>query len=193
MSIIYIIIFIIVITGCSVINKADSNKYENHPTANEKGITKTGETSGLDSSTVPSAVEPSQSSSSSSGDSVDRMDYNQYTNKIWVIKDHINDRVTYPSFCISKIVNGQLTGRFNFTMGITNNKSNHGQLTGAIGKGTAICQFDDDFGVKGTMNLVFKTNNEIEVTLEFSDKAQADTFKVKGGTQYQVMLNLYRE
>lgn len=185
LSVIFILIFSVVNTDCSVTDKLHSNKYESHPSSNETGITKSEKSGDLSYSIAPSAVIPSQSSSSSSGNFIDSIDYNQYINKVWVIKDHYNDFVTYPSFCISKIANGQITGRFNFIVGITNNESNHGHLTGTISKDTAICQFDDDDGVKGTMNLVFKTNNEIEVTIEFSDKSQADTFKVKGETKYQ--------
>lgn len=182
LSVIFILIFSVVNTDCSVTDKLHSNKYESHPSSNETGITKSEKSGDLSSSIAPSAVIPSQSSSSSSGNFIDSIDYNQYINKVWVIKDHYDNFVTYPSFCISKIANGQITGRFHTTINIT---SNYGHLTGTISKDTAICKFDDDYGANGTMNLVFKTYNEIEVTIEFSDKSQADTFNPKGETKYQ--------
>ena len=43
----------------------------------------------------------------------DNIDYNQYIKKIWVVKSSANNGVyENSSFCISKIVNGEITGYF---------------------------------------------------------------------------------
>jgi len=111
----------------------------------------------------------------------DNIDYNQYIKKIWVVKSSANNGVyENSSFCISKIVNGEITGYFVLHSLTLPNRytclpglfSNFASLTGKINKDTAECQFSDKDGNKGTIKLLFKTKNEIDATIKFTAKSK---------------------
>jgi hypothetical protein len=78
------------------------------------------------------------------------------------------------SFCITKILNGKITGIFTIGLPAVPNIYHSGQLTGTINKNTAECQFSDNAGDKGNINLVFKSNNDIEATIKFTNRIQAN-------------------
>jgi len=104
----------------------------------------------------------------------DTIDYNQYVKKVWVVKNVANyDIYNNCSFCITKIVNGKITGLFTIELPAVPNIYHSGQLTGTINNNTAECQFSDNSGDKGNINLVFKSNNNIEATIQFTNKIQA--------------------
>lgn len=106
------------------------------------------------------------------------IDYNQYIRKTWVEKDGTNSW----SFCISKIVNGEITGRFTTTVPAVPNHYDMGHLTGIINNDTAECQFNDTLGDKGSLKLVFKSNDEVEATLKLADKSKYIKEQPKEGT-----------
>lgn len=100
----------------------------------------------------------------------DAIDYNQYIKKTWVMEKGTNNF----SFCISKIANGEITGRFTLNVPAVPNQYDVGHLTGTIDKDTAECQFSDKVGNKGSLKLVFKENNQIEASIKYTDKLEVN-------------------
>lgn len=148
----------------------------------------TNETSIQGPSTVTATVEPTQPSSSPSEDSIDSIDYNQYIKKVWVVKSWSKGPYDNSSFWISKIANGEIKGRFLAGTNIKPDErvflsdSNIGNLSGTINNGIAECKFRDRYANVANVKLVFKTNNEIEVTIKFVNKSQIYKFISPDGT-----------
>ncbi len=102
----------------------------------------------------------------------DSIDYNQYIKKTWIIKNGTDDSKKF-SFYISKIANGVIEGKFSISgVVVANYQSDFGNLVGKINNDTAECQFSDKDGNQGNIELVFKTNGEIEGTIEYMNKSQ---------------------
>ena len=121
----------------------------------------------------------------------DTNDYNQYVKKVWVVKDGTdNSSYNLPSFRISKIVNGEIKGKFyQYRPAVPNyndsSPDRYGVLTGAIDNGIAECQFSDEKGNKGNIKLVFKANNEIEATIKYTDESQNNEDYHEGTFQFR--------
>lgn len=116
----------------------------------------------------------------------DAIDYNQYIKKTWVMEKDTNSF----SFCISKIVNGKITGRFTSNVPAVPNQYDLGHLTGTINKDTAECQFSDAAGNKGSIKLIFKPNDKMEVTIKLTDKSQYIEQRPQEGTFQFIPYNL---
>ena len=162
--IIYIVAFNITLISCgSMKNKSDSSENNSSTTSNSNGTSTT------------------NSSTAQSGDTIKSIDYNQYIKKVWIVKSWTKGAYYYSSFCISKIANGKIEGKIS-TEGIVvpsqdyylpNDNGFLGGLTGEINNDTAECQFSDKDGDKGNVKLVFKTDDEIEANIEYTDKSQS--------------------
>lgn len=154
--IIYIITFCVGLTGCASI-KYKSDIYENTSSTNSN-------TNGISN----------QNSLSVNNDNTDSIEYNKYIKKVWIVKNWSKGVYGYSYFCISKIENGEIEGKFS-TGGISapNYGSILGDLAGKISNDTAECQFSDKDGNNGNIKLVFKANDEIEATIEYTNKSQA--------------------
>lgn len=105
------------------------------------------------------------------------IDYSQYIKKTWVVRNGTNNG----SFCISKIVNGKVIGRFLSDMPAVPSYYDLQNLTGTINKNTAICQFSDTIGNKGSIKLLFEPNNQIEATIKLTYKTQTNKTQPKQG------------
>ncbi|SCW29910.1 hypothetical protein SAMN04487970_10022 [Paenibacillus tianmuensis] len=183
-SIICIIAFNVGLTGCASI-KDKSDISENHPTT----MSKTNGTSIPNSSTAPATVMPTQTSSSPSVNSIDAIDYSQYIKKVWVIKNWTNE-ANNSSFSISKIENGKIEGKFStlvisvpdYYYYLPDHLGYLGSLTGTINNGIAEGKFNDKNGDKGNIKLVFKSNDEIEATINYTEKSQNSKEKSLDGT-----------
>lgn len=102
----------------------------------------------------------------------DPIDYDQYIKRTWIIKKGTDDNENF-SFYISKIANGVIEGKFSMSgVVVANYQSDFGNLVGKINNDTAECQFSDKDGNQGNIKLVFKTNGEIEGTIEYMNKSQ---------------------
>lgn len=133
-------------------------------------------TSAANNATVKSSGETAPSATS------DAIDYNRYVKKTWIQENSTNGT----SFCIHKIANGKIIGRFDSSEPAVPNHYNLENLTGTVNNDTAECQFSDTFGNKGNIKLVFKSNNEMEATIKLTSKSQHNnkcphegTFKYK--------------
>lgn len=165
-SIICIITFFVGLTGCaSVKDKSDISKNTPSTDSNTNG------TSSQNSSYV--MENKHNSFLSGNDDGADSIEYNKYIKKVWVVKNWSKGAYDYSSFYISKIANGEIEGKFS-TGGIVvpNYRSVLGNLTGKINNDMAECQFSDKYGNKGDVKLVFKANDEIEATIEYTNKSQ---------------------
>lgn len=174
-------IFSVGMTGCSTQNKTDSD-------SNQSSVSENEETNILNKPSAPTTDLSDRLSTPQNSQDNTGIDYNQYLNKVWVVNvnNEKNEFIMNPSFSISKIENGQITGKFNMKLSIPNNFTNYGNLNGTISEDTATCQFDDGFNTKGTLKLVFETNNKIEVTIvEYADKSDAARYTTKEGTSYE--------
>ena len=147
----------------------------------------TNETSNQKSSPTHETIIPTKPSTSSSEDAID---YNKFTKKVWIMKSWDITRVDkkgaykYPSFCISEINDGVIKGKF-FISGIVPDESCYSpnnNLTGSINNGIAKCQFSNECGDKGNIELVFKKKDEIEATIELISKSEDTTEKFLDGT-----------
>lgn len=105
------------------------------------------------------------------------IDYRQYIKKTWVVRNGTNN----VSFCISKIMNGKITGRFSSDMTAVPSYYELQNLTGTINKNTALCQFSDTSGNKGNIKLLFEPNNQIEATIKLTYKSQSNKTQPKQG------------
>lgn len=174
--IICLIILCIGLTGCEK-NKSKVDFIENQPT---RIIEKNG-TSISDTSQSPTDIEQTETSNFRSKDSIDIIDYNQYLKKIWIVDNWNNEIYDYFSFFISKIENGVIEGKLKtYDLAIPDfyffrlKPSKYlGNFSGTISNGVAECQFSDKVGNKGNVTLVFKENNEIEATIEYTEKESA--------------------
>lgn len=171
-----IITFSIGLTSCS------DTKHKSDTTKNQSStINKTNGTSTPNSSPTSNNVTATKESNSSSNGNIKTTDYNQYIKKVWVVKDSANKDYRYSSFCISKITNGKIEGKFStnaiaepsYYYYLPNHLGYLGNLTGTINNNTAECQFSDKDGDKGNVTLVFKTNNEIKATIKYTNKSSA--------------------
>lgn len=183
MSIICIIAFNVGLTGCASI-KDKSDIFENHPST----ISKTNGTSIPNASSDPATVMPTQSSIPS-GSNAKAIDYNQFIKKVWVVKSWTTNEAydNYFSFCIYEIANGKLEGKFSISAIAEPDDEFYspdylGNLTGTINNDTAKCQFSDKDGDKGNIKLVFKSNDEIEATIKYTEKSQNNKDKSLDGT-----------
>ena len=130
---------------------------------------------------------PTKPTTSSSEEAID---YNKFTKKVWIMKSWDITRVDkkgaykYPSFCISEINDGVIKGKF-FISGIVPDESCYSpnnNLTGSINNGIAKCQFSNECGDKGNIELVFKKKDEIEATIKLISKSEDTTEKFLDGT-----------
>ncbi|WP_234122795.1 hypothetical protein [Clostridium hydrogenum] len=114
------------------------------------------------------------------------IDYSNYTKKVWVIKN-VADYGIYnnSSFCITKIANNKITGIFTVGSPALPNKYDLGQLSGVINKNTAECEFSDKSGDKGTMKLIFSSNNDIEAKIQFNNNPPNNNPKLNGTFQFR--------
>lgn len=126
------------------------------------------------------AVSPTETTASN------EIDFNQYIKKTWVEKKGTINA----SFCITKIADGKITGRFSSNAPAVPNRYNLGNLTGEINKDTAECQFSDTIGNKGNIKLVFKSNGEMEATIKFTDKSKYAEERPQEGTFQFIPYNL---
>ncbi len=133
------------------------------------------------SSPDSATVIPTELRSSPSAESNEAVDYNQYIKKVWVVKNETNDFELYPSFCINKIVNGEITGFFDIYPAVGDTYDNYENLFGKIINGIAECQFDNGSGIKGNIKIVFKTNDEVEATVEYLDRNESYNYLSKEG------------
>ncbi|WP_167956256.1 hypothetical protein [Anaerosporobacter faecicola] len=116
-----------------------------------------------------------------SEDSSKVIDYNQYLKKIWVMKNWAGGGYNYFSFFISRIEDGVIEGKLStgsiaepeFYFYSFDSTTNLGDLTGTVNNGIAECKFSDQDGNEGNVTLIFKENDEIEVTIEYTDKGSA--------------------
>lgn len=172
------------LTGCTSM-KDKSNISENHPTT----MSKNNGTRIPNSSTVPATLMPTQTSSFPSGGSGDAIDYGQYIKKVWVMKNWANE-ANSSSFSISKIDNGKIEGKFStlamavpdYYYYVPDHLGYLGSLTGTINNGIAECKFSDKNGDKGNIKLVFKSSDEIEATIKYTEKSQNNKDKSLDGT-----------
>lgn len=127
----------------------------------------------------------SVSSTDSSTETSNSIDYSQYIRKVWVQQNSGNA----PSFYITEISNGKITGSFNSTT-IAVPTPNYpakslGEFTGTVINNTAECQFNDTMGNKGNIKLVFGSNNRIEATINTTSKSEyAEAQPQEGKFQY---------
>jgi len=120
-------------------------------------------------SKVP-AYDENQSTKSILNNSKDSIDYNTYLKKIWVDENWDGGGTCYPiSFFITDIEDGMIKGKFK-PRTIADDKHFLGDFTGTIQNGTADCRFDDKTGDKGNMILIFKENNQLEVSVEYIEQ-----------------------
>ncbi len=115
--------------------------------------------------------------------SQNNIDYSQYLKKIWVAKDWSGGAYDKPfSFFITKIENGIVEGKLStkniaepdFYFYSRDSSKYLGNLEGNIKNCIAKCQFSDKVGNKGTVILMLKNNNEIEATIEYTDKSKVN-------------------
>lgn len=107
----------------------------------------------------------------------DLIDYNQFVKKTWVVKNDANNERN-PSFYISEIKNGKITGHLSVDGVVVPNEyyylpnyySDLDYFFGTINKDTAECQFSSKGGDDGSVDLVFKPNGEIKATIKFTRK-----------------------
>lgn len=165
-----IIIFSIGIVRCTgTKHKSDTSK--SHTATMKK-------TNGTSSGKSSKNAMSTKSSNSSSVDNTKSIDYNQYIKKVWVVKDSTKETYDHSSFCISKIANGKIEGKFstgaiaepNYYYYLPDHLGYLANLTGTINNNVAECQFSDKDGDKGSAKLVFKTNGEIEATIKYTNK-----------------------
>lgn len=116
----------------------------------------------------------------------DTIDYNQYIKKTWI---EIDGTCNF-SFCISKIIDGEIVGIFTTSFPAVPNRYDLGHIAGTIDKDTADCQFSDTIGNKGNIKLVFKPNNEMEATLKLTEKSQYIDERPQEGTFQFIPYNL---
>lgn len=120
----------------------------------------------------------------------DSTDYSQYIKRTWFAKNGIDDSLdgTF-SFYISKIDNGEITGKFvtndlivpNYYY-LPNQSDKLGDLKGTINNGIAKCHFSEKNGNKGEIELNFKSKDEIDATIKFTDKSHNTNDLHKDGT-----------
>lgn len=122
----------------------------------------------------------------------DSTDYTQYIKRTWFTKNGIDNNGIF-SIYISKIVNGEITGKFAINGLIIPDYyyyqyyflegSEHSiDLTGTINNNIAECNFSDKEGNKGEIQLHFKSKDEVEATIKFTDKSQNANNSLKDGT-----------
>ncbi|KLU64554.1 hypothetical protein DEAC_c35000 [Desulfosporosinus acididurans] len=146
-------------------------------------LTGCGNAEKVSTATVSDASAKSSAAKKSSPTTVtnDSVDYNQYVKKVWKLKNNSD-----MSFVISKIENSKAIGKLsvlNYTTADKNLQSFEADFEGEINKDTAVCQYNDSKGNKGSLKLVFKSNQEIEGTITIADKAKA-TVQPSLGTFY---------
>ena len=111
------------------------------------------------------------------------IDYHQYLKKTWTKRnDADNNFGNEVSFSISKIENGEITGELMVVGPSPSYPNASANLNGIIIKDTAECQFTDSRENKGTIKLVFKSNNEMEATITLTNKAQDSKAQPPVGT-----------
>lgn len=121
------------------------------------------------------------------------IDYDQYIKKVWIMKTWDGSAYNYSSFCISKIANDKIEGRFSTRMIALPEYSPYsssdlylGHLAGTIHNGVAKCQFSDNKGKKGNVTFILKTKDEIEATIQYTDKLQRYDYKDDSYKEYSL-------
>lgn len=156
----------LLLAGCG--NKPAQNKAPKQSTQSQSSV--------ADSSSSKSS-ETSQNSKTSS-----TIDYNKYVKKTWIDKSGTNSA----SFCIYKIDDGKITGKFVSNSVAVPDSYDIGQLTGTVNNDTADCQFSDKAGNKGNMKLTFKSNGDIETSISLTEKSKyADEVPKEGTFEYK--------
>lgn len=136
------------------------------------------------------AANNSKTAQVSSSETNNNIDYSQYNKKVWVNQQSDNA----PSFYITGISNGKITGSFSSNT-IAVPTPNYpamslGKITGTIKDNTAVCQFSDTMGNKGSIKMVFLANNEIQATISTTAKSQYTESQTKEGTFQFVPYNI---
>lgn len=109
----------------------------------------------------------------------DKIDYNKYLKKIWVIEDEsIHDNYGMQSFLITKIDNSKIEGKIAFgTLALPTcfyfsleDFDPTVSFKGIISNGTAKCTFNEsDNGNKGTLELIFNNCSEMNAIIQFEN------------------------
>lgn len=119
--------------------------------------------------TVPS-TQPVNTTTASTAPKSTSINSSQLVHKVWVLKGADYDVYTNSSFCIAKIVNGQITGTFGIELPDVPDQYQQGKLTGTIVNNTANCNFDDGKGDSGTVKLVFESSDSVQATFKFTNE-----------------------
>lgn len=164
----------LLLAGCGKIALANSLQKNEHSSLAASAANSTA------AKTPGKAVSPAETTASN------EIDFNQYIKKTWVEKKGTSNA----SFCITKIADGKITGRFSSNVPAVPNRYNLGNLTGEINKDTAECQFSDTIGNKGNIKLVFKSNGEMEATIKLTDKSKYAEERPQEGTFQFIPYNL---
>lgn len=173
--ILIIIITALLLAGCGRITATNPTQQDGQSTS----LTTTTNSSGL----KPAAISPEPDKPVATITTSDSIDYNQYLKKAWILNDsHYDILIGLPSFSISKIENGEITGNFVLQEAIAGLIDDRGHLTGIVNKDTAECRFDDGNGCKGNIKLIFKTNDVIEATINYTDTLKEEKDLLKNGT-----------
>lgn len=101
------------------------------------------------------------------------IDLNQFTQKVWVLKDNSNKVANNSlSFSIISISNGTLKGKLSLNGPVVPtpyyfSPDYFENLTGNINKNSAQCLFSDKKGSSGTVTMIFNSNGEIEAAIKY--------------------------
>lgn len=129
----------------------------------------------------------------------DFINYQQYVKKIWVVDEWNGYGYLYPfSFYIIKIENGKIEGKLttesvaipDFFYYSLDTPENSGDLVGEINHSLAECQFSDKAGNKGIVTLLFKEEDKIEATIEYTNRGKIYEDSALDGTFFFRPYNL---
>ncbi len=141
---------------------------------------------------IPVTVMPTQPNPSRDKE----IDYDQIIKKVWIAENWDKEKAyEYSSFCISKIENGLIEGKYT-VRGVAEPYENYylpnhlWDFTGTMNNGSAECQIIDRDGNDAKMKLIFITNNEIEATIEYASKSEFNGNKYLNGTFFFRPYNL---
>ena len=187
------IIIPILLTGCgktSTLNETQQSKEQSPPTTNETSTASdgygTGDTSGINTKTTQAKTTTSDVKATPTTNTT--IDYTQYIKKTWRQKKITKESGI--SFCISKIENGEVTGKFTTVGPAPGYDNNIADFNGTISKDTASCLFVDFRGNKGNIKLIFEPNNEMEATIKITNKSQDTKAQPPEGTFQLVPHNI---
>lgn len=102
-----------------------------------------------------------------------------------------NSSYNFPSFRISEIANGKVTGSIAQSFPAVPNyyyynlPNRYGFLTGTMDNSIVKCQFSDENGNKGNIKLFFKSEDEIEGIIQYREKSQNNEHCHEGTFQFR--------